>query len=100
MSKPNYPVKDGSHLIKEAPLGLKRTFEWASRWGQEANGFPFDEELSGPDGMHFTIFVPEGVEREKVAEAVSILRSDRDATGFTVYSLPKSFFEEMGWSFS
>ena len=95
---PKTKILDGSHLIEENRLGLESAFKWASRWGEVANNFPFSEELSGPDGMHFTLFVPEGVEHEEGSKAISVLRYDRDATGFTVYSLPKSFFEEMNWS--
>lgn len=46
--------------------------------------YPVAEELSGPDGMHFTIFVPAGESRENIDKAKHAIRSDRDATGFKV----------------
>lgn len=52
-----------------------------SVFGITLAGCPYDEELSGPDGMHFHIWVPKGTTKEQLQDKVNEIRSDRDATG-------------------
>lgn len=62
--------------------------------GHLCNGFLFDEELSGPHGAHFTIFVPIGTEFEEIAKAKNELKNRYDVTGFTVQRVPAEILQE------
>lgn len=92
-------VNLGKHLDEDTKSSLERTFKWNKRWAQSFNGFPYEEELAGSDGMSFAIYVPEGVDLEEVNKAIDVMKSERDVVGYGVFSLPMSFFEEQGWSF-
>ncbi|MCK9492606.1 MAG: hypothetical protein M0Q24_11025 [Sulfurimonas sp.] len=62
--------------------------------GNLCNGFLFDEELSGPDGAHFTLFVPERTDRAEIDKAEADLRNRYDVTGFTVERVPADILAE------
>lgn len=62
----------------------KGQFVIAYRIDGQINGIPYNEELSGPDGMHFTLFQPPEISDEAIKLAKADIRHRRDATGFTV----------------
>ena len=62
--------------------------------GNLCNGFLFDEELSGPDGAHFTLFVPPGTPGIEIDKAKADLRNRYDVTGFTVQTVPADILAE------
>ena len=73
---------------------------WLSRCqstveGTLTNGLFYDEELSGPDGAHFTLFVPEGTDRDIIDKAKSIIRNSRDATGFSVVKIKREWADAL-----
>ncbi len=73
--------------------------EWIKRSqavqvGHLCNGFLFDEELSGSDGAHFTLFVPMEAEHEAIAAAKQELKKHYDVTGVTVVRVPADILQE------
>lgn len=46
---------------------------------------PCHEELSGPDGCHFTLFCYTSEHINNLTKAKAKLRQDRDVTGLTIY---------------
>lgn len=63
--------------------------------GTLANGLFYDEELSGPDGMHFTLFATETTTPEQIEGAKVIIRNDRDATGFSIVKIKQAWADAL-----
>lgn len=59
------------------------------------NGLFYDEQLSGPDGMHFTLFATEETTLDQIHKAKKDLRNDRDATGFSVVNIKKAWADAL-----
>jgi hypothetical protein len=47
-------------------------------FGDRLCGFMYDEELAGPDGMHFHVWVPPGTSTDELRRIRSAIRNERD----------------------
>ncbi len=45
--------------------------------------YPYDEELAGPDGMHFHVWVPKGTTKEQLYEIRDAIAANRDLVSFS-----------------
>lgn len=70
-----------------------RNVQWSAKNGCVAAGLAFSDDISGSDGMHFSLFASKSDQEDKIQLAISQIRSSRDATGFTVYICPESLIE-------
>jgi len=61
-----------------------------------SNGVPYDEWLTGPDGMHFTLHPEKGLHTdEDVIKARNELRRNRDVVSMHVIWKDKEWFREI-----
>lgn len=75
---------------------VMRTFGWCQKHGMEFGGFPYDDPLAGPDGIHLVLLVPEGT---PVAACEIGLREGRQALDVVTHETcfcPHSWFQEAG----
>jgi hypothetical protein len=78
------------HKVHDWPFGRSLT----AVFGETIIGHPYDEELAGPGGMHFHLWLPERVSKEHRDEIESYLRNNRDVQAISWEPLTK---EAMDW---
>jgi hypothetical protein len=52
-------------------------------FGMRVNGFMYDEELAGPDGMHFHVWVPPETTMAQLQETLRLLQKERDVVSMS-----------------
>lgn len=62
-------------------------------FGDTLAGCPYDEELAGPDGMHFHVWVPKGTSMKRLREIRAEIASNRDLVSMSYDWLPEEAIE-------
>lgn len=68
---------------------FNREHNMTTAFGERLCGYMYDEELAGPGGMHFHIWVPEGTTKEQLRKIARDISTNRD-----IVSLSYDFIEE------
>lgn len=77
------------HISRNTSFNLECNMTTA--FGDKLLGqYPYDEELAGPEGMHFHVWVPEGTTQETLKEIRSHLYATRDVVSMSYDYLPKT----------
>lgn len=73
---------------------ILRAIGWCRRNHLSLAGLPFDEKLSGSEGINLEIISPPGVSREMLTQAISEGYSERDVVRHRILECPLGWFME------
>lgn len=68
--------------------------EFCELFGQCLEGFPFNDELAGPDGIHLQLLVPPGVDDSECENALELGYSQQDVVSHSVLECPDEWFAQ------
>jgi len=79
---------------KEDKARYIRAIKWGHKHGLTFNGFYYDEELAGPDGMSYEILIPSGTKNKDADQAIRQMWDEQDVVRFTCVVIPREWIEE------
>lgn len=85
MSK-NYTIRP----LDQEPLQIghtRRLLTWADRHDLKVLGYPYSDELAGPDGSSYWVYVPKGAPQQELEDIVRELRHRFDVVSFAFYDI-------------
>jgi len=82
--------------VPEDKPGFQKTFKWCQKHNHFFGGFPYDDPLAGPDGIHLMLLVPEGTPVEACQRALKAAYASQDVVRHTTTFSPREWFTEVG----
>jgi len=73
----------------------KSDIEWARQRGLSFNGLYYAEELAGPHGANYYLFVPEGTDKEVIDKAADECWAALDVVTLTAVIIPGTWIDEI-----
>lgn len=63
--------------------GFDKTRNMTTVFGMTLEGHPYDEELAGPDGMHYHVWVPHNMARDEIQQLLWRLQKEHDVVSMS-----------------
>lgn len=80
-----------THIQRNTAFDPERNM--TTSFGEKLAGCPYDEELAGPDGMHFHVWVLKGTTQARLREIRKEIQASRDLVSMSYDYLPDEEIE-------